>query len=139
MSRAGAALLVCALLVPRNAFADEPTVCQEVYEQSQVLMKSKAGKSTLLPAREMLRTCVRSNCKDWALVDCARWLSEVEARIPTVVFSARDSAGRDLTDVRVATPTDVSIASRLDGHALEMEPGEHSFVFIAPDGTRRAM
>jgi hypothetical protein len=71
------------------------------------------------------------------LADCSRWLSEVEARIPTVVFSARDTSGRDLAEIVVTTVDGASVASRLDGHPIELEPGEQTFVFVAPDGARR--
>lgn len=116
---------------------DAADVCVDAYEKSQVLMKSESGQSTLLPARQMLRTCLRSDCKEWMLADCSRWLSEVETRIPTVVFSARDTSGRDLTEIVVTTADGASVASRLDGRSIEIEPGRHVFVFLAPDGARR--
>jgi hypothetical protein len=120
------------------AFADEPNVCTDAYEQSQVQMKPRTGdgESTLLKARASLLTCMRSNCKDWMVADCSKWLSEVEARIPTVVFSARNTAGRDLTDVQVQKQSGETLAAKVDGRAIELEPGQHSFVFVAEDGTR---
>lgn len=120
------------------AFADEPNVCVESYEQAQVSMKPRtgAGESTLLRARTSLLTCMRSNCKDWMVADCSKWLTDVEARIPTVVFSARNTARRDLAAVKVQTASGEALTARLDGRAIELEPGEHVFVFIAGDGTR---
>jgi hypothetical protein len=123
--------------LPTAVRADEGGVCVDAYEQSQMLMKPASGQSTLLPAREMLRTCMRSSCKDWMVADCSRWLTEVEARIPTVVFSARDTSGRDLAEIGVRTVDGASIASRLDGRAIELEPGAQVFLFVAPDGARR--
>jgi hypothetical protein len=123
--------------LPTAVHADEGGVCVDAYEKSQMLMKPASGQSTLLPAREMLRTCMRSGCKDWMVADCSRWLSEVEARIPTVVFSVRDTSGRDLAEIVVRTVDGASVASRLDGRAIELEPGEQLFVFVAPDGARR--
>jgi hypothetical protein len=129
---------VAALTVsfPSALRADEADVCVDAYEKSQVLMKPESGQSTLLPARETLRTCMRSGCKDWMVADCSQWLSEVEARIPTVVFSARDTSGRDLAELVVTTVDGASVASRLDGRAIDLEPGEHVFVFVAPSGAR---
>jgi hypothetical protein len=120
------------------AFADEPNVCIDAYEQAQVSMKPRTndGESTLLRARTSLLTCMRSNCKDWMVADCSRWLSEVEARIPTVVFSARNTAGRDLANVQVQNVSGETLVPRLDGRAIELEPGKHVFVFVAEDGTR---
>jgi hypothetical protein len=116
--------------------ADEADVCVDAYEKSQVLMKPQSGQSSLLLARETLRTCMRSGCKDWMVADCSQWLSEVEARIPTVVFSARDTSGRDLAELVVTTVDGTSVASRLDGRAIDLEPGEHVFVFVAASGAR---
>jgi hypothetical protein len=124
--------------VALRAFADEPNVCTDAYEQSQIQMKPRTGEgeSSLLRARASLLTCMRSNCKDWMVADCSKWLTEVEARIPTVVFSARNTAGRDLTDVQVQKASGEPLATRLDGRAIELEPGEYVFVFVATDGTR---
>jgi len=128
--------VVAVIGVPRVANAEEQA-CRDDYEHSQELMKPKAGPSTLLPARATLRSCMRSGCKDWVVADCSKWLAEVEERIPTVVFSARDTAGRDLTDVRVTTADGLAITPRLDGRALDIEPGRQTFVFVTPDGVRR--
>lgn len=133
---------VASIFVSTIASADEGEVegdaCRTSYEGAQVsMMKSAEGKSDLLKAREDLRTCLRSNCKDWIVADCSRWLSEVESRIPTVVFSARDTAGRDITDARVTTEAGAPIVEALDGRSVETNPGAYVYVFVRPDGTRR--
>lgn len=135
---AGVIVATSCSAVALPAFADEPNVCTEAYEQSQIQMKPRAGEgeSALLSARASLLTCMRSNCKDWMVADCSKWLTEVEARIPTVVFSARNTAGRDLSAVQVQKDSGEALATRLDGRAIELEPGEHLFVFVAEDGTR---
>lgn len=135
---AGVLVATSCAFAASSAFADETNVCTESYERAQIAMKPRAGEgeSTLLQARASLLTCMRSNCKDWMVADCSKWLTEVEARIPTVVFSARNTAGRDLTDIRVQNTSGEPLATRLDGRAIELEPGEHVFVFVAEDGTR---
>jgi hypothetical protein len=137
MNRRSILLAACisSLAGTARAAQDAPD-CAETYEKSQTLMKASGGQSTLLPARDMLRSCVRSSCKEWVVAECSRWLEQVEARIPTVVFSARDTAGRDLTETTISTVEGAVLAPRLDGRAIDMEPGEHVFVFIAPDGAR---
>lgn len=131
------AVIACVLFASRTAAAEAPT-CKETYEQSQQLMKPAAsGESTLLRARSMLQACTRMECKEWLVADCSRWLGEVEARIPTVVFAAKNTAGRDLTDVRVLNKAGEEIVSSLDGHAIDVEPGAHTFVFVMRDGKRR--
>lgn len=114
----------------------ETDVCTSSYEGAQELMRPNRTESKLLIARESLRTCLRSNCKSWMVSDCSKWLSEVDTRIPGVVFSAKDTAGRDLTDVKVTSAAGEPVAERLDGHSIEMEPGAHDFVFLGPDGAR---
>lgn len=113
-------------------------MCTESYEQAQISMKPTTGEreSSLLRARASLLTCMRSSCKDWMVADCSKWLTEVEARIPTVVFSARNTAGRDLADVQVQKTSGEALATRLDGRAIELEPGNHVFVFVGEDGAR---
>ena len=131
------ALGLAAVSLAARAHADDANVCSESYEGAQTLMKPGQSESKLLPAREALRTCMRSGCKDWMVSDCSRWLGEVESRIPTVVFSAKNTAGRDLGDVHVARDDGEELAASIDGRAREMEPGSHRFVFTASDGTRR--
>ena len=116
--------------------APEADVCTTSYEGAQELMRPNRSESKLLLARESLRTCLRSNCKSWIVADCSKWLSEVETRIPSVVFSAKNTAGRDLTDVKVSTASGDPIVQSLDGHSIEMEPGPHDFVFLGPNGAR---
>lgn len=128
----GLASLLFAL--PADA-ADEPNVCTDAYEGAQTLMRP--GSNKLLPAREALRTCMRSGCKDWMVADCSKWLGEVEARIPTVVFSAKNTAGRELADAAVSTASGQALASTIDGRAVEIDPGQHTFVFKLPDGTEK--
>jgi hypothetical protein len=101
-------------------------------------MRPNQAEGKLLLARESLRTCLRSNCKSWMVADCSKWLSEVETRIPTVVFAAKDTAGRDLTSVRVTNADGSAIVETLDGRAVELEPGPHDFVFVGADGARVA-
>jgi hypothetical protein len=140
--------LATSLLLSRIASADpdpppapaapppDADVCTTSYEGAQELMRPNRSESKLLLARESLRTCLRSNCKSWIVADCSKWLSEVETRIPTVVFSAKTTAGRDLTDVRVTNANGETVAQSLDGHSIEMEPGPHDFVFLGPAGGR---
>jgi len=130
------AATAASILVSTTAFA-EGDVCKASYEGAQVSMKSTDGKKDLLTAREQLRTCLRSDCKDWIVADCSRWLTDVESRIPTIVFAARDTAGHEITDARVMNESGAEVAATLDGRSIEMNPGRYVYVFARPDGTRR--
>jgi hypothetical protein len=117
--------------------ADE---CNASYEQADLALHASGAGHDLLEARERLRVCSRRECKAWMVKDCVKWLDDVESRIPSVVLVARD-AGADVTDVEVAMDGK-KITSRLDGRAIETNPGEHAFVFTFANGkqiTQRAV
>jgi hypothetical protein len=65
--------------------------------------------------------------------DCARWLNEVRAETPSVVFAARDDTGHDLQDVTVSHGKH-EIAGRIDGTAVALDPGPYDLRFHASDG-----
>jgi hypothetical protein len=52
----------------------------------------------------------------------------VNTQIPTVVFSAKDGSGADLSAVKVTMDGEV-LAEHLEGTALSIDPGEHTFTF----------
>ena len=132
----GAALALVTLALPTVAHADETSAsCNAAYEDADSLVR--AGGTKLLDARDRLRVCVKPSCKAWMVKECTKSLSDVEARIPSVVFVAKDVAGHDVIDVTV-TADDKTVATRLDGRAVEIGPGERTFVFVHSDG-RRAM
>jgi hypothetical protein len=131
-----AATVAVAIVSSKSARADQGEVCKDAYEQSQPLMKAGSAASRLLDARSQLRVCLQSGCKAWMVADCTKWLADVEQRIPTVVFSATETGGADLYDVVVAA-AGKPILSRLDGRAVELEPGESLFSFTLPDGRRQ--
>ena len=94
--------------------------CIEAHEQAQIHRKNGA----LLLARERLMTCSRDACPDIARVDCGRWLGEIRQEIPSVVLGARNPDGTDAVDVSVRLDGS-PLTNRLDGAAVEMDPGVH--------------
>lgn len=90
----------------------------------------RAGK--LLEARKSFTFCARDACPREVVQACTRWEHELEASVPSVVLGARDDAGRDVT-ARVAIdggePVDLGL------RALELDPGEHRFVFTRSAGS----
>lgn len=109
---------------------DERQQCFASYEQAQ--RDRLAGK--LQAARSQLVQCARDECPDLLRSDCVRWLSEVEASLPTVVFSVRGRDGCSATQVRVYADAQL-VAQQLDGKALALDPGAHHFRFELADGT----
>jgi len=112
------------VLAPSLATADDFERCVSAFEQAQVERK----KGGLLKARLELMICVQPTCPIAARQDCTRWLDEVDAALPTVVIEARDAHGREVRDVRVLVDSGL-VATHLDGKAISVDPGTHSFHF----------
>lgn len=98
--------------------------CINAYEQAQRLRKS----GDLTAARDALMTCSRDTCPDIAKTDCTRWLAEVRQDVPSIVVGARFADGRDAIEVRVSLDGK-PLTERLDGHAIELNPGVHTLRF----------
>jgi len=111
---------------PGLASADDPkTACIDASEEGQVLRDQ--GK--LLEARERFLTCSAEACPKIVRVDCASWLEKLEEQIPSVVFSARDPKGQDISDVRVELDGK-PLLERLDGKSVQLNPGEHQLRYV---------
>jgi hypothetical protein len=88
-------------------------------------------RSRLLHARDALQTCLNEACAPMLRSDCAGWLKEVEARTPSVVVEAT-SGGSPVTGARLYVDGELR-ANGIDGKAMELEPGTHSFR-VEPSG-----
>ncbi len=123
--RAGAILAIAAFATfgARTARADDlKQVCSAAYQEAQ--SARKAGR--LRAASENALVCAQSGCPDFVKVDCAAWLTEIDASLPTVVFDARDTAGKETTEVRISIDGAI-LRERLDGKGVAFDPGEHAF------------
>lgn len=128
----GCGVTIAALLaLPRSASADVREQCVAASEKAQQLRM--AGK--LSDARDQLAICNRTECPKLVAQDCAQWMSEVLAVLPSVVPAAKDERGRDLVDVKVSIDGKIVTAS-LDGKPIAVDPGVHAFAFEA-SGARR--
>jgi hypothetical protein len=117
-------LVVASVGTPCYAQGEAVQECATAYEQAQVFRN--AGQ--LSQAEEQLRICVREVCPDFVKVDCGQWLSDVKREMPSVVFTAEDSDGKELQNVKV-TVDGVAVQEALDGKALELDPGQHDVRF----------
>jgi hypothetical protein len=121
--------LALAHLCASVARADSPEACFDAAVAGQE--QRDAGK--LLAARASFIACAKSTCPDEVQKDCARWLGEVEASLPTIVFGARDDGDHDLLDVRV-TIDDAPAGDTAHGKPIPLDPGTHRVEF-ARDGS----
>ena len=129
----GVALAATLLLAGTSARADDAE-CNPAYEQADLLRKQP---DKLIEAREKLRVCSRSSCKAWMVKDCTKWLEESESKVASIILVATRENGSEMLDASV-TMDGKPFAAHLDGKALEIAPGEHTFVFTFTDGKRAA-
>jgi hypothetical protein len=106
-----------------GAPGDTDALCLEAYADGQRARKSGALKQ----AQDALVLCGGESCPRALHGDCLRWLDEVEAAIPTVVFQISSTSGERLVGVQVSI--DGGPTSELDGRALAFDPGEHVVSF----------
>jgi hypothetical protein len=118
-----AALVAVALAAPARAAASDG--CAGSYERAQ----EHRLEGRLRAAAEQLLECAQATCPAFVRSDCTKWLDEVQAAQPTMVFVARQ-AGRERDDVTV-TCNGQPVATRLDGRAVSVDPGKQSCRFEA--------
>ena len=121
-----AGLASLTLLSPAIAKATDMQACITASERGQ---RSRAA-GRLREAREQFQICGVEGCPMLVRKDCVQWQSELSTIIPSVVFGAKDKRGRDLLDVTVSMDGD-TLVRKLDGKALSVDPGPHTFRFDA--------
>jgi hypothetical protein len=130
MRRASSFVVVAILqtLSLRDARADEKQQCIAASDQGQELRDS----GNYRRARDAFATCARTTCPALVRRDCAQWQTELEGMWPSVIISAKDDRGNDLSDVRVSLDGEPLVA-KLDGRPARVDPGEHN-LRIEADG-----
>jgi hypothetical protein len=115
-------------LTDRDARAADPTTadCLGATESSVKLR----NEHKLRAERAQLLICASENCPADIRKDCAGRVEEVNTQIPTIIFQAKDGAGADLSAVKVTMDGEV-LTERLEGTAISIDPGAHTFTFEA--------
>jgi hypothetical protein len=133
--RAAASVVIAAVTVSTTAArATAPNADQCIDANEDAQGRRRAGR--LLAAREKLRACVAASCPALIRADCTTRLEEIEAALPTVTLEAADADSVSLSDVRVTV--DDALALDLPSQAaIELDPGEHRFVFMRTNGAAR--
>lgn len=118
-------LLALGLLPTMDVSAQDkqPTSqCIAAHVEAQRLQKS----AKLREARAALVRCSDPACPSVLVQECTELFSKLDGAVPSLVFVARDPEGKDIADARVLDGGTL-ILERLDGKAIEVDPGEHVF------------
>jgi hypothetical protein len=115
-------------LVVSDARADDDPITVCISASDRGLDLRKQGK--LIEARSLLASCAAAVCGPDISTVCQKRLADINATLPSIVFSPKDAAGNDVAGVRV-TVDGTSSSQTLDGRPLVMDPGPHSFRFEA--------
>jgi hypothetical protein len=92
-------------------------------------------RGALRTARAHFVKCAAETCSKPMRIDCARWLDEVDASLPSIVVGAKDTHGADLFDARVKVDGE-AVEDVTAGRPLLLDPGPHVVRFErgkAPD------
>jgi len=123
------ALAAAAVLGSSRAFASDPTTA-DCLAASEASLKS-GNEHHLRAERGQLLVCAANSCPSDIRKECTRRVDEVNVQIPTIIFEVKDTAGDDLSGVRVTMDRE-QLAERLEGTAISIDPGEHTFLFEVP-------
>jgi hypothetical protein len=82
----------------------------------------------LVEARAWATSCTNPACPGLLVADCARWLNELDQRIPSVVFDVRAGGHPGMKAEAYADGERVENWTR--GEALRLDPGQHTFRFV---------
>ena len=117
-----------AIAGPKQPAESPPT--KEQCVESHRLAQQAQNEGKLVSARELARTCTSLACPGLVISDCARWLNDLDQRIPSVVLEVRLDAQPNLTATILADGKPVTEWTR--GESLRLDPGEHRFQFELP-------
>lgn len=105
-----------------------PTKEQCVQAHAETQAAQQDGK--LGRARENARICASLACPGLLVSDCARWLTDLDQRMPSVVFEVHVN-GQANSDVLVFADGN-RVQDWTKGESLRLDPGEHQFRFEFP-------
>lgn len=119
---------------PAKASANAPMTKQQCLAAHEEALTLKTDKKPHA-AHEKLVLCAKVECPNIVKKECIDQLDVVAAAAPTVVLEALDDKGNSDTAVKV-TLDGSPATDKLTGSAIDLEPGEHVFVFERADGKK---
>jgi hypothetical protein len=120
------AIAIALLMTGGVAQAADPTTADCLAATESAVTLGNAHK--LRAERAQLLTCAAASCPVDIRKDCVGRVEAVNGQIPTLIFAAKDASGADVSAVKVTMDGEV-LAERLEGTALSVDPGAHTFTF----------
>lgn len=124
-------LLLLSFTAPASAESAAETKKACVLASTEGQVARDDGK--LVEARTKLLSCAKDECPAVVRKSCAKWLTDVEDRMPSAIIRVLDAKGVDVTDASVSIDGE-SVA--LDGRSINLEPGQHTAQLVESDGTK---
>src|SRR5258708_39759626 len=88
-----------------------------------------AGK--LIEAGAQLALCARAACPEAVRADCSLWQREVVRATPSILVHARDAAGAEIREVKLAVD-EKRVVQSLGDQPISVDPGDHVIEFSRP-------
>jgi hypothetical protein len=131
----------CSLIVVFGATVSLDALAADACESADYLAQAFQQKNMPVEARVQLQRCVNACTADTpaaraALKLCDDTLSKLV--VPSIVLSAKDGNGAQISDAKVVDGGKL-IANGLDGTAMDVNPGPHTFVFALRDGRQQVV
>jgi hypothetical protein len=125
--------VVAVLLVtaPASAATTTSKRCIDAAEHGQ----QARAEGKLIEASVAFEECSANECPTAVRRDCGRWVEELEAAIPTVIFKLEDAEGNDVHGGDVFVDDEPVRAD--EGRARRIDPGIHRVVWLRPPGGER--
>ena len=117
-----------ALAAVLAALTEAPVVCTadpsvgDCLSATEASLKLRADHK-LRKARAQLLVCSAPSCPGEIRDECIHRMDEVNAGLPTVVFTVKTGAGKEMSAVKVTMDGEI-VADYLDGSALTLDPGD---------------
>ena len=133
--RCALSLLAGALLASEPAAAaGTARACIEAHAVGQT--ERDAGR--LRSAQEKFVSCTAESCPPMIRRECVALGESVAAMTPSVVLVVQDSEGRVIEGAHATVDGERSLPL-IDGRPLELDPGEHRFELVLPDGRSQTL
>jgi len=129
----GAAIVLCTVpgnsAEPAKATKGDKAACKTAYKNAQASEQA----SRLRDAKEQYLACSKVACGAFLRPECTTKYTQLTSDIPSVIPVVTDENGNAVAEVQLKVDGE-TVTSRLDGRAIEVDPGMHEFVFTSSAG-----